>query len=197
MNSPVLLTFHSQQSSLIIINKLKTFDYKAVRDTPARYLNNFHGLKFAFFISGDLYEHDTFRPIPPIHCYENAWKLHIWPAWLSQIGTKKRKTNWPWPNVTSSKCGQDTSARQILGHSSNAFWRKYRKTAIRSLSLSQNGPTSGISTDRGQNLISSEGVQVASSFLIWGHSPPVFPRRCPEIANWACFTFSFQGGQDT
>ena len=99
-------------------------------------------LKFAFFIPGaitDRDEHSKIRPIPLIHCHENAWKLHIWPVSLSQNGVKtgKRTINHD-PNVISSKGGQDTSACQILGHSSHAFSRKFRKPQIWPVPLSQN-----------------------------------------------------------
>ena len=39
----------------------------------------------------------NYRAIPPIHCHESTWKLHIWPVSRGQIGAKTRKTNRPWP----------------------------------------------------------------------------------------------------
>ena len=42
-------------------------------------------------------EHAKLRLVPPTYCHENAWKLHIWPVSLSQIGAKMRNINRPWP----------------------------------------------------------------------------------------------------
>ena len=51
-------------------------------------------------------------------------------------------------------------------------------------------PKWGKSTDHGQNLISSEGCQDTSACQSSGHSSLLFSRKCPEVANLACFTKS-------
>ena len=62
---------------------------------PARWLDNFQMLKFAISISLDITR--LVQPIPPMHSQENAWKLQIWLASLSQILAKMRKIHRPWP----------------------------------------------------------------------------------------------------
>ena len=59
-----------------------------------------------------------------MHCSETVWKPKIWPVPLSQITIKMRKINRMYQNLISTEGGLDTSACQISGHSSNAFYRK-------------------------------------------------------------------------
>ena len=65
--------------------------------------SNLNRINQFLWISQDRDEHDKFRPIPPIHCHENAWKVHIWSVSLSQNGAKMRKTNRPWPKFNQFK----------------------------------------------------------------------------------------------
>ena len=96
-------------------------------------------MSFSFLvISQDRDGHNKFRPIPPIHCYENAWKLHIWFVSLSQNGTKLKKHKRPWP-----KCNQ---FHRWSGNISMSNFKpfllcvlKKRKPHIWPVSLSQNG----------------------------------------------------------
>ena len=59
-----------------------------------------------------------------MHCSETVRKPEIWPVSLSQITIKMRKINRLYQNLISTEGGLDTSACQISGHSSNAFYRK-------------------------------------------------------------------------
>ena len=103
-----------------------------------------------------------------------------------KLGKFKR----PWPKCNQFQRCQDISAHQILGHSFHALLRKSPKPQIWPVSLSQMVPRWGQSTDRDQNLISSEGGQDIWTCQISGHSSHAFWRNCLEAANLTCFTKS-------
>ena len=58
-------------------------------------------LKVVFSISSDMTR--LVQPIPPMHSQENAPKLQIWLASLSQNTVKMRKINRPWPKCKQLK----------------------------------------------------------------------------------------------
>ena len=69
---------------------------------PARWLDtNFRMLKVVFSISSDMTR--LVQPIHPMHSQENAPKLQIWLVSLSQIPSKMRKINRPWPKCKQLK----------------------------------------------------------------------------------------------
>ena len=66
-----------------------------------------------------------------------------------------------------------------------------RKSQIWPVSLSQNGAKiRNINRPWPKNLFYSETGQNIPTCHIWGHSYLLFIRKCPEIANLACFTKS-------
>ena len=77
----------------------------------------------------------------------------------------------------------------------------YQRPQIWPVSQSQNDAKKGKSTDHDQNLISSEGGQDTSACQSSGQSSLAFSRKCPEVANLACFTksalYQLWSGQDT
>ena len=76
-----------------------------------------------------MHQHAKFQAIPSMRSLRNARKPQIWPVSLSQNSANIRKTNRPWPELISSKGGQDTSACKISGHSLHAFSGKCPETS--------------------------------------------------------------------
>ena len=152
----------------------------------SQWLDNFRMLKIAFSISLDITR--LVQPIPP-HSQENTPKLQIWLVSLSQITTKIKKINRPWP-----KCKQ---SKKQSGYISMSNFKPFLPSILMKIARTPKFelfhkvkmmPKWGKSTDHDQNLISSDGGQDTSACQSSGHSSFVFSRKCLEVANLACFT---------
>ena len=71
---------------------------------------------------------------------------------LGQNPAKMKNISRPWPNLSSSKGSQDTSACQILGHNCHAFSIKYGNHIFEMFHWVKMPPKLVKSTDRDQNL---------------------------------------------